>query len=132
MSEYSWRVKQAWIGVERRILDEEGLFREDRLLGVIRRSGVVRALGHFCFVEVSVCGKKYSASGAEDRIFPFHSIRLLDGEPVPKLELEAVGWCKGGNTYAFRLVGTPRVVEIVGPGSVAGDGLRDIPPELLP
>ena len=65
MSEYQWRVQNAWIGV--RGIDGE-------LIGVIRRSGTVRQLGHFCFVEVQVCRKKYHASGAEDRIWPFHSI----------------------------------------------------------
>lgn len=115
MNEYRWRVQKAWIGVMRRIKDERGLFKEDKLLGVIRRSGVVQAMGHFCYVTVSVNGRKYIASGAEDRIFPFHSIKLEGEDPTPKLELEAVGWCKDHSTYAFR---TPQgeLVELVQAG----------------
>lgn len=115
MSEYRWRVKKAWIGVMRRIRDERGLFVEDKLLGVIRRSGDVSQTGHFCTVAVSVCGKKYLASGAEDRIFPFHSIKLEEGEDCPELELEAVGWCKDSSTYAFRTQ-KGEIVELVGAG----------------
>lgn len=102
MSEYKWRVQKAWIGVMRRIKDERGLFQEDKLLGVIRRSGTVQQVGHFCFVDVQVCGKKYTASGAEDRIFPFHSIVLEEGDKAPELELEYIGWCKDHETPAFR------------------------------
>jgi hypothetical protein len=121
MSEYRWPVKKCWIGVMQRILDERGLFKEDKLLGVIRRSGIVRAMGHFCSVEVSVCGKKYFASGAEDRIFPFHSIELEKGDKVPKLDLEFMGWCADHNTAAFKPpdeeVSTGSIVELVGTGS---------------
>lgn len=126
MSEYVWRVRKAWIGVMQRIEDERGLFKEDKLLGVIRRSGTVRAMGHFCSVEVSVCGKKYFASGAEDRIFPFHSIKLLKGDKVPDLELEAIGWCKGGNVYAFRKDG-----ELVEPSSSGQLGQVSLIPKEL-
>lgn len=90
MSEYRWLVKQALIGVQR-----NGV-----LIGVIKRSGICRALGHFCNVEVQVDGKKYFASDAEARIFPFHSIDLKDAKE-PKLLLRALGWCNDGNTYAF-------------------------------
>lgn len=93
MSEYRWYVKQAWIGV---------VDTNDTLLGVIRRSGWVQAVGHFCFIDVSVCGKKYAASGAEDRIYPFHHITLKPGDTPPVLELIAIGWCKDKNTYAFK------------------------------
>lgn len=130
MSEYRWRVKQAWIGVMRRVKDERGLFKEDVLLGVIRRSGTVRALGHFCSIYVQVCGKKYIASGAEDRIYPFHSIKLEEGDKVPALELAAVGWCQDHNTYAFR---TPEgeVVELVNAGCEPNN-TRAIPRENWP
>jgi hypothetical protein len=115
MSEYQWRVKKAWIGVMRRIKDERGLFKEDKLLGVIRRSGIVRQCGHFCSVEVRVCKKSYTASGAEDRIFPFHSIKLEEGEKCPELELEYVGWCRDHNTPAFRTK-QGEIVELTGAG----------------
>ena len=93
MSEYRWRTKAAWIGVQ----SAEGV-----LLGLLIRSGVVRALGHFCTVEVSVGGKVKRASGAEDRIFPFHSIHLEKGEAPPKkMVARALGWMKNGNDYAY-------------------------------
>jgi len=116
MSEYRWYVSRCWIGV----VDRES----DRLLGVIRRSGWCNALGHFCFVDVKVNGKKYAASGAEDRIYPFHSIKLDKGDKVPELELIAVGWCRDHNTYAFRdnIKGSPtfgQVVKIVRAGKEA-------------
>jgi hypothetical protein len=119
VSEYKWKVKKAWIGVMRRIKDERGLFKEDKLLGVIRRSGTVQAMGHFCFVDVQVCGKKYAASGAEDRIFPFHSIVLEEGDKTPELELEYIGWCKDHETPAFRTK-EGELVELVGAGSAGG------------
>jgi len=125
MSEYRWYVRYAWIGVMRRHRDERGLFKEDELLGVIRRSGWVQAVGHFCHVAVSVCGKKYIASGAEDRIFPFHSIKLETGEVCPKLQLEAVGWCQDHSTYAFR-DGEGNIVQLVAAGS-AENNTQPIP-----
>jgi hypothetical protein len=106
-SPYRWRTRKAWIGVKDH---------KDNLLGVIRRSGIVRATGHFCNVEVSVCGQKYYASGAEDRIWPFHSIRLKEGDKIPDLELEAVGWSSDGNTYAFRNK-AGELVEIIRAGN---------------
>ncbi len=133
MSEYRWRVVKAWIGVVRRIKDERGLFQDDKLLGVILRSGVVQACGHFCSVTVSVGGKKYMASGAEDRIYPFHSIKLENGEPTPKLELEAMGWCKDGNTYAFKN-DKGEIVKLVKAGKSPDNTLgipRDNWPEML-
>jgi hypothetical protein len=118
MSEYSWYVKNCWIGVER----------DDQLLGVIMRSGQCRALGHFCFVEVSVCGKKYHASGQEDRIHPFHSIRLEEGDREPEYLLKAIGWCSDHETYAFRDAGG-RVVKIV---ARAPDGVAEIHESIWP
>ena len=115
MSEYRWYVKKAWIGVMRRIRDERGLFKEDKLLGVIRRSGTVRAVGHFCHITVSIGGWKYIASGAEDRIFPFHSIKLEGDAPAPKLELEYVGWSKDGCIPVFR-TDRGELVELVKAG----------------
>lgn len=96
MGEYQWRKPRGWIGV----MDSER-----RLLGIIQRAGTVRALGHFCFVEVSFLGRQYQASGAEDRIFPFHSLKLAVGEArdaADKLEAVALGWLSDGNTFAFR------------------------------
>jgi hypothetical protein len=95
MSEYRWWTRHAWIGVQNA---------EGKLLGVIARSGVVRALGHFCHVTVHVNGKEKIASNQEARIFPFHSITLEPGEREPKYILRALGWCKDGNTYAYRHV----------------------------
>jgi len=130
MSEYQWYVKKAWIGVMKRIKDERGLFKEDVLLGVIRRSGNVQQIGHFCSIEVQVCGKKYIASGAEDRIYPFHSIQLEEGDKVPELELVAVGWCQDHNTYAFMALGGD-VVELIKAGREPGN-VRPIPRENWP
>lgn len=130
MSEYQWYVKKAWIGVMKRVKDERGLYKEDVLLGVIRRSGTVKQLGHFCFIDVQVCGKQYAASGAEDRIYPFHSIKLSEEDKVPELELIAVGWCQDHNTYAFM---TPQgdVVELIKAGREPGN-VRPIPRENWP
>jgi hypothetical protein len=99
MSEYSWPVQRAWIGIE---VKEPPLFASSKLLGVIRRSGQVRALGHFCFVKVQICGRFHHASGAEDRIYPFHSVRFMPEEKLPELELTYLGWCTDRNTPAFR------------------------------
>ena len=108
MSEYRWRTKAAWIGVQ----SDEGV-----LLGLLIRSGVVKALGHFCTVEVSVDGKRKRASGAEDRIFPFHSIHLEKGEAPPKkMVARALGWMKNGNDYAY-LHPKLGIVKLVGHSS---------------
>ena len=120
MSEYRWPIRKCWIGVER----------DDKLLGVIRRSGIVQALGHFCFVAVSVCGKKYHASGAEDRIYPFHSIKLKEGDKVPELELEYLGWGKDHNTPVFKDK-AGKVVQIVKAG-VATDNTAPVPEDIWP
>lgn len=79
-----------------------------QLHGVIRRSGPVDQCGHFCYVDVSVEGKIVTASGAEDRIYPFHSIRL---DHLPKGGWPALGWCLDHNTYAFLVDG--RVCEVI-------------------
>lgn len=79
-----------------------------QVLGVIRRSGPVSQCGHFCYVDVSVEGKKVTASGAEDRIFPFHSVRL---DHLPEGGWPALGWCKDRNTFAFLVDGM--VCEVV-------------------
>lgn len=72
------------------------------LHGVIRRSGLVDQCGHFCFVDISVEGKTVTADGAEDRIFPFHTIYL---DHLPKGGWPALGWCVDQNTYAFLVDG---------------------------
>jgi len=77
------------------------------VIGVIRRSGPVDQCGHFCYVDVQVEGKKVTASGAEDRIYPFHSIRL---DHLPKGGYPALGWCRDHNTYAFLVDG--KVCEV--------------------
>lgn len=104
MSEYRWYVKHILVGV----VDASG-----ELIGVIRRSGWCYALGHFCHVKVSINGKEKWASGAEDRIHPFHSVSLEAGEKWPKFELRAIGWCKDGNTFAF-MNRAGKVVDIDG------------------
>lgn len=84
-----------WCGIE-------GPEPELRMLGIIRRSGWCHAIGHFCHVKVSVNGKAVWASGAEDRIFPFHHVQWRDiGEVAPKAMTPALGWCLDHNTYAF-------------------------------
>lgn len=95
MSEYRWYVKNMWCGVE-------GPEPELRMLGIIKRSGWCHAIGHFCHVKVNVNGKAVWASGAEDRIFPFHHVQWKDiGEKAPKDMVRALGWCLDKNTYAF-------------------------------
>jgi hypothetical protein len=95
MSEYSWDVRGIWFGVE-------GPKPDLPMLGIIKRSGRVRQLGHFCHVKISVNGKKVWASGAEDRTFYMHLVGWKDvGGYIPKDMIPALGWCKGGNTYAF-------------------------------
>lgn len=120
MSEYSWEVRKVWIGVKEYHRAGCG-----ELLGVIRRSGRVRALGHFCFVRVSYMGKKRWASGAESRIYPFHSVQLEEGETAKGLELLYLGFTIDGNTAAF-LDQEANVVELVDAGSMPNN-TRPIP-----
>lgn len=96
MSEYCWAVKQIWIGIE-------GPKPDCKLQGVVRRSGTCHQLGHFCHVKVSINGRKVWASGAEDRTFYFHLVEWADiGGEAPKNMTPALGWCKGGNLFAFK------------------------------
>lgn len=138
MSEYSWYVKGAWIGVENNTEKEpEGdlpevtrkmtiIGKPAGCIGVIIRSGQVRALGHFCFVKVSVNGKKVWASGAEDRIYPFHSVKLSEIGGIPKGMVPALGFAKDHSTYCFLYKG--RVVRLCGPGKDGLDkSLEDVP-----
>ena len=119
MSEYRWPVSKVWVGVEVTLPDEYGT---RVLVGVVRRSGVVQACGHFCFLKVPYQGKTRIASNAEARIFPFHSLHLDVGEKATGLELRFLGWTVDGNTPAF-LDGTGRIVAITG----AGRDKRSIP-----
>lgn len=105
MSEYRRYVKSMWIGVEVQLADTSlpkyGTYYQRELVGVIRRSGWVQQVGHFCHVYVSYLGKKRYAAGAESRIFPFHSL-TLDVEEMPKkLEFVWLGWCTDNSTPAF-------------------------------
>jgi hypothetical protein len=118
MSEYRWYVKKAWIGVMKQVLAEEITSMEvynHELVGVIRRSGWVSAMGHFCYLRVNYKGKNRDASGAEDRIYPFHSLVLDVGEEPGELELIYLGWCRDHSTPAFRDK-YGRIVEIIGAG----------------
>jgi len=131
MSEYRWYVKQAWIGVQVQVRNERmtGMEYYDReLVGVIRRSGHVQASGHFCHLYVSYMGRKRYAAGAEDRIFPFHSLTLDVGETPGELELVHLGWCTDHSTPAFRDK-RGRIVRITGAGK-EDDNTRPIPGEL--
>jgi len=131
MSEYQWPVQKAWIGVMKQVRDEKlkSIEYYDRVLvGVVRRSGKVRACGHFCDVQVSLWGKKRWASGAEDRIYPFHSVVLDVGEAPKEMELTYLDFCNDGNTAAFRDK-QGCIVEIVGPGKGGDGSLREIPRE---
>ena len=95
MSEYSWYVRQIWFGVE-------GPKPQREMLGMIKRSGQLKALGHFCHVKISVNGKKVWASGAEDRIFYMHLVTWDDiGQQIPKGMIPALGWNDDGNSYVF-------------------------------
>ena len=122
MSEYSWPTRKAWIGVK--AYDKVAGCGD--LLGVVRRSGTVKALGHFCHVKVTYQGKKRWAGGAEARIYPFHSFELEEGETAKDLELLYLGWCIGGNIPAFLDPKTANVLELVGAGSTK-DNTRPIP-----
>jgi len=95
MSAYNWYVKQIWFGIE-------GPKYDAPMLGIIKRSGMCKALGHFCHVKIPVNGKKVWASGAEDRTFYMHLVSWedLDGK-IPKDMIPALGWNKDGNTYCF-------------------------------
>lgn len=79
-----------------------------QLIGIIRRSGPVDQCGHFCYVDVQVDGRTVTASGAEDRIYPFHCVRLYR---LPRGGWPALGWCRDRNTFAFLVDG--QVCEVV-------------------
>lgn len=121
MSEYSWPVKGMWCGIEDDTFD---YLDRDRLscIGVCIRSGQVKALGHFCFVKVSVSGKKVYASNAEARIYPFHSVKLSEIGKTPKDMIPALGFATNGNDYCFLYEG--KVVTIAGKGL---EGLEPVP-----
>lgn len=110
MSEYSWYVKQIWFGVEGPKPDRE-------MIGIIKRSGQCRALGHFCHVKISVNGKKVWASGAEDRTFYMHLVTWEDiGRYIPQGLIPALGWCKEGKMYCLLHEGM--IVTAAGQGSL--------------
>lgn len=99
-----WVVRNALFGVmlpDVRYPYSEQSPGQGALVGLVRRTGDVRALGHFCSVDISVAGKRRIAQGAESRVWPFHSFVLDVGEPVPVLDYMALGWCRDRNTYAF-------------------------------
>ena len=96
MGEYSWEVRNIWFGVEGP--EDAGW----PVLGIIKRSGRVQQLGHFCHVKISVNGMRVWASGAEDRIFYMHLVRWKDiGGQLPKDMIPALGWSCDGNRYVF-------------------------------
>lgn len=116
MGEYSWDVRQIWFGVE-------GPEPDRKMLGIIKRSGRVKQLGHFCHVKISVNGKKVWASGAESRTFYIHLVEWNDiGGYVPKDMIPALGWTNDGNTYCVLHEG-----EVMGYGS--GGSLHPIHPD---
>lgn len=135
MSEYRWYVRRMWIGVEFQLADPSWPLKHDpyyqrELVGVIRRSGWVQAVGHFCHTHVSYLGKKRYAANAEARIFPFHSLQLEPGELPKKLKLVWLGWCTNKSTLAF-VNKHCRVVEITGAG-VNFPNTEEIPAEVWP
>jgi len=96
---------------QRRVKTTIGIERWGECIGVVHRSGVVKECGHFCYVETSINGRKVTAGGAEDRIYPFHSVTWEDiGMLQPKDMVPALGFCKDGSTYAFYYEG--QVVEV--------------------
>lgn len=106
MSEYRRYVRKMWIGVEYQLVDpsypsQHKPYYQRELVGVIRRSGWIQQVGHFCHTYVSYFGKKRYAANAEARIFPFHSLQLDIGELPRKLELVWLGWCTDNSTPAF-------------------------------
>ncbi len=130
MSEYRWYVRQMWIGV--RVAVPKPWITSDyhasELVGVIIRSGHVRAVGHFCHTYVSYLGKKRYAAGAEDRIYPFHSLTLEPGEEPKKLELVFIGWCSDKDTPAF-ITGSFTPLSLVG-AAKDPDNVEVIPSKL--
>jgi hypothetical protein len=94
MSAYNWYVKGIWFGIE-------GPKYDAPMLGIIKRSGMCRASGHFCHVKIPVNGKKVWASGAEDRTFYMHLVEWGDlyGK-IPKDMIPALGWNKD-DIYCF-------------------------------
>jgi hypothetical protein len=86
------------------------------MLGIIKRSGQCRAMGHFCHVNIPVNGKKVWAGGAEDRIFYMHLVDWADiGQQIPKDMIPALGW-NDPNTYVFSHEG--KVVITGGQGNL--------------
>lgn len=129
MSEHRWVVKKAWIGVNFALplpwVSED--YTQSELCGVIRRRAEVQATGHFCFADVQYRGELFTASGAESRIYPFHSLTLHKGQLPENLELVYLGFCRDHRTPAFvskRL----RIVELTGAGNSVSP-LTSIPPE---
>lgn len=107
---YTWRAKSAWIGIKDDATGE--------CVGAVLRSGRVRQCGHFCFVDVQINGRKVMASGAEDRIYPFHTVKLSEiGGVLPRDAVECLGFAADGNTLAFLYEG--RIREIVKKGAIA-------------
>jgi len=81
-----------WIGIEK----------DDDCIGLVARAGRLLPCGHFMYIRVSVNGKRVLAGGAEDRIYPFHSVQWEEIDyRQPKDMIPAIGWCKDKNTYAF-------------------------------
>lgn len=130
MSRY---LSKMWVGIEQKIKTLHGVeWREERkMIGVVIRSGRGTQCGHFMFWDVSISGKKMTASGAEDRIFPFHYVTLEHGENPPKDMIPALGFCNDGNDYAFNYNGRPCIIT---KAAMCGmeQAFEPVPPERCP
>jgi hypothetical protein len=108
-------LKAMWVGIEQKqaqtIQEQlERKYQDRKMVGVVIRSGYGKQCGHFMYWTVSINGKKVTASGAEDRIFPFHHVTLEPYDPLPKDMIPALGFCNDGNDYAFNYKGKPCII----------------------
>jgi len=81
-----------------------GVRKGGTIIGCVLRSGDAKEMGHYCNVRIGVNGCKTWAFGAEQRIYPFHSVPWgeIDNRQ-PKDMLPALGFASDGATYCFWL-----------------------------
>jgi len=109
----SYYLPAMWVGIEQKVpgdLTMQYDIYDRKMIGVVIRSAYCRPLGHFMYCRVSINGCRVWAGGGEDRIFPFHHVTLECGEKPPRDMVPALGFCRGGNGYAFDYKGTPCLI----------------------
>jgi hypothetical protein len=104
-----------WVGIQQKQTQTfmervERKYEDRKMIGVVIRAAYLRPLGHFMYGKVSINGEKVWAGGAEDRTFGFHYVTLEAHEKPPRDMVPALGWCKGGNNYAFNYKGAPHII----------------------